>query len=151
MQICIIARGAQEGSHCALFAFSPSLLGRGGLVRPSRFGRCVMAKQSGGWKGQRGTRQERGYGAAWDRLRLVILRRDCYLCQPCKAKDRATAATAVDHIKPKAQGGTDDPENLQSICDDCHRAKSAAEGHGARGHRERLTFDDNGWPDWPDD
>lgn len=110
-----------------------------------------MAKQSGGWKGQRGTRQERGYGAAWDRLRLAILRRDMGLCQPCKARGRATAATAVDHIKPKAQGGTDEPENLQSICDDCHRAKSAAEGHAARGYRERLTFDDYGRPDWPDD
>ena len=110
-----------------------------------------MAKQSGGWKGQRGTRQERGYGAAWDRLRLVILRRDMGLCQPCRVKGRATAAAAVDHIKPKAQGGTDEPDNLQAICDDCHRIKSAAEGHGAKGHRERLTFGEDGRPEWPDD
>lgn len=90
------------------------------------------AKPGGGWKGQRGTRQERGYGAAWERLRETILRRDKYLCQPCLQTCLVTDATQVDHIKPKDLGGEDDPENLQSICDQCHRAKSAAEGHAAR-------------------
>jgi 5-methylcytosine-specific restriction protein A len=36
-------------------------------------------------------------------------------------------ATAVDHIIAKADGGTDDDENLQPICDECHRMKTARE------------------------
>lgn len=105
-----------------------------------------MPKTPGGWKGQRGTRQQRGYGAAWDRLRQVILRRDLHLCQPCKEAGRATPATAVDHIKPKAKGGTDDGDNLQAICEDCHRIKSAAEGHEAKGNAPRQAIGLDGWP-----
>lgn len=40
-------------------------------------------------------------------------------------------ATEVDHITPKASGGTDDPANLQGICKACHRAKTQDEA--ARG------------------
>lgn len=87
-----------------------------------------MPKPSGGWKGQRGTRQERGYGAAWGRLRQTILDRDNHLCQVCKVEGRDTPASEVDHRTPKAKGGTDDPDNLQAICTPCHRAKSAGEG-----------------------
>ena len=38
-----------------------------------------------------------------------------------------TAAKEVDHILAKANGGTDDPNNLQSICVACHREKTAKE------------------------
>jgi len=81
----------------------------------------------------RGTRQQRGYGAAWERLRLVVLRRDAGLCQPCLSAGRITLAVAVDHIKNKASGGTDDLTNLRAICKDCHDAKTAAERAAARG------------------
>lgn len=91
-----------------------------------------MPKTPGGWKGQRGTRQERGYGREWGRLRQAILSRDSHLCQVCKANGRITPANAVDHITPKSQGGTDDPDNLQSICDPCHYIKSTAEGHAGK-------------------
>ncbi|HCL5939948.1 TPA: HNH endonuclease [Citrobacter freundii] len=36
-------------------------------------------------------------------------------------------AETVDHIKPKAHGGTDDLSNLESICSGCHKAKTARE------------------------
>ena len=81
----------------------------------------------------RGSRHERGYGTTWDKLRLRILARDCHLCQPCKAAHRLTAGRIVDHKTPKAEGGTDDPSNLQTICQACHTAKTAAES--ARGRR----------------
>jgi 5-methylcytosine-specific restriction enzyme A len=76
---------------------------------------------------RRGTRHERGYGTAWDKLRLVVLERDCGLCQPCRSEQRVAAGTIVDHIKPKAEGGTDDLANLQTICAACHAIKTAAE------------------------
>jgi len=77
------------------------------------------------------SRHERGYGTAWDKLRLKILKRDINLCQPCKRQGKLTPANAVDHIVQKASGGTDNPTNLQSICNACHKAKTASESaHG---------------------
>ena len=72
------------------------------------------------------TRHERGYGAACVKLRQHILRRDHYLCQACLSK-RATPATDVDHKTRKADGGTDDPGNLQALCAQCHKDKTAQE------------------------
>lgn len=76
---------------------------------------------------KRGTRHERGYGSAWDKLRALILARDAGLCQPCAQAQRVALATAVDHKIPKAEGGTDDEDNLQSICRACHLDKTSAE------------------------
>ena len=80
----------------------------------------------------RGSRHERGYGSAWDKLRVVILKRDNGLCQPCLRAGRVTMAKHVDHIIPNAMGGTDEDGNLQSICVPCHKAKTAAEGIRAK-------------------
>jgi hypothetical protein len=41
--------------------------------------------------------------------------------------------TEVDHILPKAEGGTDDDTNLQTICKARHRIKTQAEAARARG------------------
>lgn len=73
------------------------------------------------------SRHERGYGSAWVKTRANILKRDRHLCIPCLMGGRPTPATQVDHIKPKAKGGTDDPTNLQAICDDCHNLKTAVD------------------------
>ncbi|TDB48070.1 MULTISPECIES: HNH endonuclease [Photorhabdus] len=98
-----------------------------------RSGYCT-AHQNTGWENhQRGkSRHERGYGNKWDVIRTRILKRDNYLCQDCLRKDclrngRAVTATTVDHIIPKARGGTDDDSNLQSLCWPCHRRKTATE------------------------
>lgn len=85
---------------------------------------------------RRGSRQSRGYGAAWDRLRLQILDRDNHLCQPCLRRDIVASARTVDHIKNKADGGADDPANLQAICDECHQAKTQAEALRGRAGRK---------------
>jgi len=55
------------------------------------------------------------------------MERDKGLCQPCLRHNVLTQATQVDHIAPKAKGGTDDERNLQAICEDCHKAKTAKE------------------------
>ncbi|MCB1688654.1 MAG: HNH endonuclease [Halioglobus sp.] len=93
-------------------------------------GYCPAHKsQSSGWNApNRGTPAERGYGKQWRKIRDRVMLRDKRLCQPCLEHSRATPATAVDHIIPKAQGGTDEPDNLQAICTPCHRAKTAREG-----------------------
>lgn len=90
----------------------------------------------------RTSRHLRGYGYAWEKLRLRILARDKHLCQACKRKGRVTAANHVDHVKPKAQGGTDDEGNLQSLCAPCHDAKTITDAGG----RVRLAIGLDGWP-----
>ena len=95
-----------------------------------------------GWHHGGKSRQERGYGAQWIKLRNVILARDKHLCQPCLAKGLLTAATEVDHVISKAKGGTDAMENLRSICSPCHRRKTTIDA----GRRPRRAFDVNGWP-----
>lgn len=73
------------------------------------------------------TRQERGYGRPWEIKRARIMKRDKYLCQNCRRDGIATKASSVDHIIPKAHGGTDDDFYLESLCWSCHRKKTATE------------------------
>lgn len=100
-----------------------------------------------GWDHGGRSTTERGYGAAWQRLRLRILKRDNFLCQPCLngSPGRVTIARQVDHIKPKAKGGDDSEGNLRAICDDCHAAKSA-EDRGQK-LKPKRTIGLSGWPD----
>jgi 5-methylcytosine-specific restriction protein A len=90
----------------------------------------------------RESRHARGYGSAWDKLRRVVIARDMGLCQPCLAKGRVTPGTEVDHVRPRAKGGTDDPDNLQCICGPCHVEKTAAD----EGRRVKPTIGPDGWP-----
>ena len=103
-------------------------------------------KPNGGWQGNRGSRHERGYDHQWVKTRARILTRDMHLCQPCKATGRITPAREVDHITPKAKGGTDDDDNLQAICTDCHKDKTAREAEEAQGRKRKPTFGVDGWP-----
>ena len=57
-------------------------------------------------------------------------------------KGRVTPATQVDHIKPKADGGTDEHANLQSICTDCHKIKTAQDS----GYTPKQQIGLDGWP-----
>lgn len=95
-----------------------------------------------GWS--RASRHERGYGTEWDRLRKRILARDCHLCQPCKRSGVIKVGNQVDHIKPKAQGGTDDESNLEVLCATCHTEKTIRENGGIP--RVKHATGTDGWP-----
>lgn len=58
--------------------------------------------------------------------RFRILRRDSFRCRLCgRGVDDAEGLTLqVDHRMPIAKGGTDDEENLWTLCDECNGAKS---------------------------
>ena len=98
-----------------------------------------------GWD-HRLSRHERGYGTWWDKKRLFILARDDRLCQVCLGKGRTTPAQEVDHITPKAKGGTDEDDNLQSICVSCHREKTTRENGG----NPKVSYNKSGEPNDPD-
>ena len=59
-------------------------------------------------------------------IRGRILRREPR-CAICLQAGRLTAATEVDHVVPLELNGTDDDDNLQGLCHDCHAEKTAAE------------------------
>lgn len=88
------------------------------------------------------SRHTRGYGTQWTKDRALILRRDSGLCQVCMRAKRVTHATQVDHITPKAQGGTDALDNLQAICKPCHTVKTIMET--GKSVRPQIGLD--GWP-----
>lgn len=101
-----------------------------------------MGSPRSAWRHVRESRHERGYGSAWDRKRKVVMARDFGLCQVCKRSGRTRLATEVDHILPKAKGGTDDEDNLQAICHPCHVDKTAED----EGKRVRPEIGEDGWP-----
>jgi 5-methylcytosine-specific restriction protein A len=90
------------------------------------------------------SRHKRGYGSAWDKIRKLVLVRDKHLCQPCLRSNKPTAGSQVDHITPKAKGGTDDMDNLETICDPCHKAKTARDN--GKEYKPKRTTGIDGWP-----
>jgi len=74
----------------------------------------------------RGSAAQRGYGWQWTKLRKLVLAE-----QPiCKMPGCWEPSAEVDHIVPKAKGGTDDRDNLQGLCKPCHSRKTASEDGG---------------------
>ncbi len=60
----------------------------------------------------------------WDSARSYTLLRDRYTCQICGRRRRARELD-VDHIVEIAAGGAAlEYSNLQTVCRDCHRAKT---------------------------
>jgi hypothetical protein len=57
------------------------------------------------------------------RIRLGIFERDGYRCVYCGRSSRETALE-VDHVRPRARGGSDHPTNLVTACVACNNAKS---------------------------
>lgn len=94
------------------------------------------------------SRHKRCYGSAWDKLRLTVLKRDNGLCQceQCQGgKIRLLPATEAHHIKPRAEGGTDDLNNLQAINKECHKRETMkAQGKMLR---KKVVIGVDGWPE----
>ena len=55
-------------------------------------------------------------------LRHEVFKRDDYTCQEC-GNTRKETALEVDHIIPVSQGGTDEMDNLRTLCLRCNRDK----------------------------
>lgn len=93
------------------------------------------------------SRHKRGYGSAWDKLRKIVMERDQRLCQcdECQGgRLRVVAAQEVDHIIPKAKGGTDDLGNLRAVSSDCHK-RITAQQNTTKPRINRIIGAD-GWP-----
>jgi 5-methylcytosine-specific restriction protein A len=80
---------------------------------------------------QPGPRQ-RGYTSEWDRISKAY-RAEHPDCERCGAPGEL-----VDHITPKSAGGTDDDDNLMTLCRPCHGVKSVSDGSYARSARREA-------------
>lgn len=70
---------------------------------------------------------ERKRGSAGVKDRIKIRQRDCGMCQECNRQGRVTLGTVVDHIQPLWNGGSDEDDNKELLCDGCHESKTARE------------------------
>ena len=61
---------------------------------------------------------QQGFNYSYSSRRSAILHRDNYTCQCCGKKN---CRLEVHHIKFRRDGGTDDEENLITLCEDCHK------------------------------
>ena len=60
---------------------------------------------------------QKGFNYGYSSRRSAILYRDNYTCQCCGKKN---CRLEVHHIKFRSNGGTDDEENLITLCKECH-------------------------------
>ncbi|RIT70423.1 HNH endonuclease [Mycobacteroides abscessus] len=67
----------------------------------------------------------------WKQQRIKCLQRDERKCQ-IRGPRCTVIATEVDHVIAVAFGGTDELENLQAACHNCHATKSGREGRSAQ-------------------
>ena len=67
---------------------------------------------------------QRGYDAEWQQIRTAYLKAHPW-CVYCGRK-----ANEVDHVIPILDGGTDDWDNLRSMCKHHHSQHTAKEGGG---------------------
>ena len=65
---------------------------------------------------------QKGFNYGYSSRREAILHRDNYTCKCCGKKN---CRLEVHHIKFRRDGGTDDEENLITLCEDCHKGVHA--------------------------
>ena len=58
------------------------------------------------------------------RIRFEVLRRDSHTCQYC-GQMAPDVVLHIDHVEPKALGGSEKPDNLVTACKDCNAGKSS--------------------------
>lgn len=123
-----------------------------GLKQPNVSSICNFLQVGWSMAWSKESRQSRGYGAEWDRIRARVIKRDKGLCQRCLKAGRVTIGREVDHVVQKAdakrmrwtQAQYDADSNLQLLCTPCHSHKTAEDN--GRAHKPVVAFGTDGWP-----
>lgn len=91
-----------------------------------------MAWQAGG-RSRTGT-------AAYKRWRTAVLTRDGYRCRQCGHHDPTGRSLRSDHRANVKRGGGDSLDNGQTLCDECHKAKTQDEAAAGRAFQRRDLY-----------
>lgn len=81
----------------------------------------------------------RGWQLSQLRKRLMMANP---LCVACVEKGKVVEGTEADHILALVNGGTNDDDNYQLLCSECHREKTAQD----LGTVYRPPIGADGWP-----
>lgn len=60
-------------------------------------------------------------GSVWEKIKMIVFKRDGYKCLRCGVNTKLEC----DHIIPIKHGGSNEVENLQTLCCGCNRRKAA--------------------------
>lgn len=79
------------------------------------------------------------------RVRDKVRRRDDYTCQRCglSAHEQESHTLEVHHITPRSAGGTDETDNLITLCQVCHD-----ELHSEAPKDEAVKFTGDSFLEW---
>jgi len=82
-------------------------------------------------KYQRDPDTNQRYGRAWKRIRDRYIAAHP-LCEQCQSEGRLMLAQEVHHIRPLADGGTHDENNLMALCKSCHSRITIRDGRNTQ-------------------
>jgi len=71
--------------------------------------------------------RDKYYGSRWKQIRAAFIRANP-LCEVCREEGRLTPAAIVHHKAKLTEGGTNDWDNLQALCSECHSRLHAKRG-----------------------
>lgn len=91
--------------------------------------RVYRLHRAGHYNAGRLSSDRRGYDARWRSRRREHLEREPW-CRFHLAQGQRVPATEVDHILPRRAGGSDDHDNLRSLCKSCHSRRTAIDSSG---------------------
>lgn len=78
-------------------------------------------------KYERDPATKKRYGRTWQKIRKVYADTHPF-CEQCFEQGIIVPVEHVHHIKPLTEGGTNDFENLMSLCKSCHSRIHAERG-----------------------
>ena len=77
---------------------------------------------------RRDPKTKKRYGRTWERIRKLYADTHPF-CEDCYKRGIITPVEHVHHKLPLTEGGTNDFENLESLCKSCHRRIHNKLGH----------------------
>lgn len=88
------------------------------VLEVSQFDSHLMKNPSLKFKKIKSWGYQRGFNYRFSSRKEAVMNRDSYTCQICGAKH---IRLEVHHIVYRSKGGTDDEDNLITLCESCHK------------------------------